>query len=87
MEISETDFLILIQNDQNDQTSYVKHVLGAFYVLFTIFRCVCVGGGGGLPRGLGHFSSPNSSKMEISETSFFDTVTMQDYQISYVKHV
>ena len=49
-------------------------------------------GGGWLPRGLGHnllmqFSSLGSSKMEISETDFFDTLTIQNDQISYVKHV
>ena len=50
------------------------------------------GGGGGLPRGVGHnllmqFSRLSSSKMEISETDFFDTLTIQSDQISYVKHV
>ena len=49
-------------------------------------------GGGGLPRGLGHnllmqFSSLGSSKMEFSKTDFFDTLTIQNDQISYVKHV
>ena len=44
--------------------SYVKHVFAPLCVLFTLFGCVCVGGGGGgLPRGLGHnllmqFSTP-----------------------------
>ena len=33
------------------------------------------------------FSSLGSSKMEISETDFFDTLTIQNDQISYVKHV
>ena len=47
---------------------------------------------GGLPRGLGHnllmqFSRLSSSKMEISETDFFHTLTIQNDQISYVKHV
>ena len=51
-----------------------------------------VGGGGGLPSGLGHnllmqFSRLRSSKMEISETDFFDTLTIQHDQIFYVKHV
>ena len=50
-----------------------------------------VGGGGGGARGLGHnllmqFSSLSSSKMEISETDFFDIMTIQNDQISYVKH-
>ena len=48
--------------------------------------------GGGSPRGLGHnlltqFSSLCSSKMEISETDFFDTLTFKNDQISYVKHI
>ena len=33
------------------------------------------------------FSRLNSSKMEISETDFFDTLTIQNDQISHVKHV
>ena len=50
------------------------------------------GGEGGLPRGLGHnllthFSSLGSSTMEISETDFFDILTIQNDQISYIKHV
>ena len=49
-------------------------------------------GGGGLPRGLGHnllmqFSGLSSSNMEIYETDFFDTLTIQNHQISYAKHV
>ena len=51
---------------------------------------MCVGGG--VPRGLGHnllmqFSSLGSSKMQISETNFVDTLTIQKDEISYVKHV
>ena len=50
------------------------------------------GGGGGLPRGLGHnllmqFSRLSSSKMEISKTDFFDIMTIQNDLMSYVKHV
>ena len=50
------------------------------------------GGGGGLPRGVGcillmQFSRLGSSKMEIFETDFFDILTIQSDQISYVKHV
>ena len=50
MEISETDFPDIL-TIQNDQISYVKHVLGPLYVFFTLFGC---GGGGGVPRGQGH---------------------------------
>ena len=51
-----------------------------------------VGGVVGLPRGLGRnllmqFSRLSSSKMEISETDFFDTLTIQNDQISHVKQV
>ena len=48
MEISETDFSDIV-TIQNDQISYVKHVLAHRCVLFTLFGW----GGGGLPRGLG----------------------------------
>ena len=52
-----------------------------------------VGGGGGAPKGsrahnlLMQFSRFSSSKMEFSETDFFDTLTIQKDEISYVKHV
>ena len=59
-------------------------------VFFTRFGC----GGwvGWLPRGLGHnllmqFSNPGSSKMVISETDFFDILTIENDKVSYVKHV
>ena len=88
MEISKTDFFYIL-TIQNDQISYVKHVLAPLYVFFTLFGCW---GGGGLPRGLGNnvlmqFSGLGSSKVEISETDLFDTLTIQNDQISYVKHV
>ena len=56
---------------QNDQISYVKHVLAPVYVFFTLFGCW----GGGLPRGLGHnllmqFTSLGTSKMENSHLIF-----------------
>ena len=52
-----------------------------------------VGGGGGGTKGcrahnlLMQFSSLGSSEMEISETYLFHTLTIQNDQISYVKHV
>ena len=73
----------------NDEICYVKHVLALLYVLFTLFGAW----GGGAPKGTGahnllmQFSSLSSSKMEISETGFFDILTIQNDQISYVKHV
>ena len=75
----------------NDEICYVKHVLAPFYVFFTLFGCL--GGGGGAPKGsrahnlLMQFSRLSTSKMEISETDFFDTLTIQNDQISHVKHV
>ena len=52
MEISETDFFdILII--QNDQISYVKHVLAPLDVFFTLFGCFFLGGGGGCQGGWG----------------------------------
>ena len=79
MEISETDFFDAL-TIQNDQISYVKHVLAPLHVFFTLVGC---GGGGGAPKGsrahnlLMHFSGLCSSKMEISETDFFDALTIQ----------
>ena len=87
MEISETDFFHTL-TIQNDEICYVKHVLDPLHVFFTLFGC---GGGGGGTKGsraynlLMQFSGLGSSKMEISETDFFDTLTIQNDQISYVK--
>ena len=50
MEIAETDFFDALTM-QNDQISYVKHVLAPLHVFFTLVGCVW---GGGVPRGLGH---------------------------------
>ena len=50
-------------------------------------------GGRGAPKGsrahslLMQFFSLGSSKMELSETDFFDTLTIQHDQISYITHV
>ena len=47
-----------------------------------------LGGGGGAPKGSrAQPACLGSSKMEISETDFFDILTTQNDQISYVKHV
>ena len=89
MEFSEIDFFPSL-TIQNDQISYVKHVLAPLHVFFTQFGCVWGGGGGKGSRAhnlLMQFSGLGSSKMEISETDFFDTLTIQNDQISYVKHV
>ena len=65
-----------------------------FYTFFVCFSPYLVvwGGGGGVTGSRAHnpltqFSGLGSSKMEISETNFFDTLTIQKDQISYVKHV
>ena len=47
LEISETDFFDTL-TIQNDQISFVKHVLAPIYVFFTLFGCL---GGGGAPKG------------------------------------
>ena len=68
------------------QITYVKHILDPFYVFFTVMG-VWSGGGGGA-RGLDvQFSVLGNSKMEISETDFFDILTVHNYQITYVEHV
>ena len=73
MEFSETDFFHTL-TIQNDQISYVKHVLDPVHVFFTLFGC---GGGGGTKGSRAHsllmqFSGLGNSKIEISETDFFD---------------
>ena len=72
MDVSKTDFFYIL-TIQNDEISYVKHVLGPLYVFVTLFGCRGGGGGAALPKGLGHnllmsFTSLGSSKMEICET-------------------
>ena len=56
------------------------------------FQPICVLGGGGAPKGAGHslfmqLSGLGSSKIEILEAVLFDTVTIQDDQISCIKHI
>ena len=74
IEVFETCFFDIVTT-QNDHPRYVKHVLGRFYVFFTLFG-YWVGGGGGSPKGLVHnllmqFVTLGSSKMEVFETCFF----------------
>ena len=60
------------------------------FVCFSPYLGVAPGGGGGGTKGsrahnlLMQFSGLGSSKMEISESDFFDTLTIQNDQISYV---
>ena len=65
---------------QNDHPSNGNHVLGRIYVFFTLFGYhVGGGGGGGAPKGQVHnllmqFFAPDSSKIQVFETYFFDTM-------------
>ena len=87
MEVFETDFFDTL-TIQSDQISYIKHGL-AFFMCSSPYLVVgCSGGGGGgrgLPGDPGHnllmqFPSLRSSKMELSETDFFDSLTIQNDQ-------
>ena len=58
---------------------YVKHVLGCIYVVFHPIWGLGRVGGGGAPKGLVHnllmqFFTLGSSKLEVFETCFYDTV-------------
>ena len=60
-------------------------------MFFTLFG-YWVRGGGGSPKGLVHnllmqFFTPDSSKIEVFETCFFDIVITQNDHPRYVKHV
>ena len=91
IEVFETCFFDIVTT-QNDHPSYAKHVLGRIYVFFALFGYQVGGGGGGPPKGLVHnllmqLFTPDSSKMEVFKTSFFDIVTTQNDHPRYVKHV
>ena len=43
-------FFLNIPSTQNDHPTYVEHVLGRFYVFFTLFGVWVQGRGEGLPR-------------------------------------
>ena len=90
IEVFETCFFDIVTT-QNDISSYAKHVLGRIYVFFTLFGYQ-VGGGGGAPKGRVHnllmqFFNPDSSKIEVFETCFFDIVTTRNDHPWYGKHV
>ena len=72
----------------NDEICYVQHVLDPLCVFFNLFGCE----GGGTKGCRAHnlivqFSGLGSSKWNFSEIDFFHTLTIQNDQISYVKHV
>ena len=84
MEIYETD-LFDTMTIQNDEMSYVKHVLAPLYVFFTLF------GGGGLTKGLGH-NLLNIAKLVVEHQGTFSDVPLVrmgdgfvDYVLSSVK--
>ena len=77
IEVFETCFYD-IGTTRYDHPSYVKHVLGRIYMFISLFGYLVPGGGGSL-KGLVHnllmqFFTPDSSKMEVFETCFFDIV-------------
>ena len=81
-------FFFDIVTTYNDEICYVKHVLDPLCLFFTLFGC----GGGGTKGCRAHnllmqFSGLGGSKMEFSEIDFFHTLTIQNDQLSYVKHV
>ena len=86
-----TEFFFDIVTTYNDEICYVGHVLDPLCVFFYPIW-VCGGVGLGTKESRAHnllmqFSGLGSSKMEFSEPDFFDTLTIQNDQISYVKHV
>ena len=65
---------------QDDHPTFVKHVLGCIYVFFTLFGYWVWGGGGGALQWTGTqpaiaVFTRGISKIEVSETYFFDIVT------------
>ena len=61
-------------------------------MFFTLFGYWVLGGGGGSPKGLVdnllmQFFNLGSSKIEASETYFFDIVTTQDDHPTHLRHV
>ena len=72
----------------NDEICYVKH----FSPLRVCFSpCLGIGGEGLRPTGPGHsvlmqFSNLDNSHMEICTTDFVSIPTIQNDEISYVKH-
>ena len=58
IEIFETCFFAIVTT-QNDHTCYVKHVLGLFYVFFTLF-------GHWVPEGVSQGTSTHNLLMQFS---------------------
>ena len=73
-------------------TIQVKHVLVRVYLVFTLFGYLAGGGGGCSPKGWVHnlllqFFILRSSKIEVFETYFFDTMITYNDHPSYAKHI
>ena len=90
MEVFETCFCDIVTT-QNDISNYAKHVLGRIYV-FSPYLGIRSGEGAGSPKGRVHnllmqFFNPDSSKIEVFKTCFFDIVTTRNDHPSYGKHV
>ena len=64
----------------------MKNVLDPVYVSFLLLGCLEQGKGPGQNL-LMQFSTLGSSKMDISQISFFDILTIHNEQIPFVKHV
>ena len=76
IQVFETCFFDIVTT-QNDHPSYVKHVLGHISVFLTVFGYELRGGGA--PKGWVHnlllqFFTLGSSKIEVFETCFSDTM-------------
>ena len=85
----ETCFFDIVTT-QNDHPRYVKHVLGRISCFSPYLGNQVGGGGGGSRTGanlLMQLFNPDSSKIEVFETCFFDIVTTQNDHPRYVKHV
>ena len=85
IEVFETCFFDIVTT-QNDISNYAKHVLGPIYVFFTLFGNQVRGGGVSQGTGAQPAFNPDSSKIEVFETCFFDIVTTQNDHPSYGKH-
>ena len=80
IEVFETFFFDIVTT-QNDISSYAKPLF-----FFTLFGC-WVGPKGRVHNLFMQFFNPDSSKIEVFETCFFDIVTTQNDISNYAKHV
>ena len=76
----------------HNETSFVKHVLDPFYMVFTLFWCNW-GGGGAAGKGAGPqpadivFQPRQLKNGNLQNSFFFDISTIRNHQTSGVKHV